>query len=631
MTSQSKIAAVTSTALRLGSYIYFRWVPGPAAFPPTLLTLFAVYAPAAVSSYLGDSEYDLIDNELDVAVVQATLGPEDAKDGSTDHGEQSGEEAVQVVEVAETVSVRRRPSRPLTTLLTGVPRKSSRFMSLLTLIINLMLILGVIDFTFTAHHFWPSHDISFVRVGYVSPTEARFLIREPDQSKMPVAVEIRIKDAQAPFDTNQWQVAGGARWTTNETDFTAALTIALPHSQQHVYQWRTSNNHTGEFMSPPQAGALSHYNDGKFTFLSTSCIIPRFPYNPLNHPLSIPGLNSLARVLPTLQAHFMLFLGDFIYIDVPLAFGKTREDYRRKYRQVYASPEWASVGQNLSWIHTLDDHEISNNWSDNTTGVYTDAMSTFESYHAAANPPTARMAGSSASRPSATYFEFTQGPISVFMLDTRTYRTGNLALNATDPKKTMLGKDQLADLLYWLNRPEPRGVTWKVIASSVPFTKNFPVDGVDTWGGFLAERRVVLEAIWDSYLHGIGVIILSGDRHEFAVTRFPPPAGGKWPQDAAPYEFSVSPLNQFSSPIPTYRQTDDEDEVVHYLHLGLSKFGAITVENFGSDGQSSLLYQMYLDGELAWNTTLISPKSTPETEKKITLSGASSIWSRIFT
>lgn len=36
--------------------------------------------------------------------------------------------------------------------------------------------------------------------------------------------------------------------------------------------------------------------------------------------------------------------------------------YRQKYRAVYASPEWPGVGQNLSWIHVLDDHEIQNDW-----------------------------------------------------------------------------------------------------------------------------------------------------------------------------------------------------------------------------------------------------------------------------
>ena len=63
----------------------------------------------------------------------------------------------------------------------------------------------------------------------------------------------------------------------------------------------------------------------------------------------------------------------------------------------------------------------------------------------------------------------------------------------------------------------------------------------------------------------MGVVILSGDRHEFAATKFPPPAGSKWSEEVAPHEFSASPLNQFSSPVPTYRQFDEEDVMLRYV------------------------------------------------------------------
>lgn len=263
----------------------------------------------------------------------------------------------------------------------------------------------------------------------------------------------------------------------------------------------------------------------------------------------------------------MLFLGDFIYADVPRYWGKDISYYRQKYRQIYASPDWPAVGQNLSWIHVLDDHEIANDWSANSTGVYTTAVDPFHNYQALANPPPAKKAGALISRASphnnATYFEFTQGPASFFLLDTRSFRSDNTLLPAEDPAKTMLGLEQLADFLSWLYRPEPKGVKWKIVASSVPFTKNWRVDTKDTWGGFLAERRKILEAMWDVASRGVGVVVLSGDRHEFAATKFPPPEGGKWNhENAMVWEFSVSPLSQFYAPVPTYRQTDGEDVMV---------------------------------------------------------------------
>lgn len=467
-------------------------------------------------------------------------------------------QAVDDIKVKEKILLQEKPVKAWKTLLFGAPDRRAPITSALTFLINLILIGLTADALFRARWYYTAEDLSFVRLGYVSHTEAKFLIREPDQAKMPVTFELHIKDAHPPFDNTLWQTAGGVRWTTNQTDFTGVFTVPLKHSQQRRYEWRTSNNHSGEFLAPPKPGNMPEYNDGKFTFLSTSCILPRFPYNPLDHPLAIPGLRHLADKIPELGAQFMLFLGDFIYVDVPERFGKTKEEYRMQYRQVYASPDWAPVAQNLSWIHVLDDHEISNDWDANSTGVYEAAVDPWHIYHADLNPPKAQAAGTKRQRTNATWYEFSQGPISFFMMDTRSYRSSNKA-PFDAPGKTMLGAEQLSDLLAWLARPEPRGIKWKMIASSVPFTKNWPVNVQDTWGGFLNERNEVLEAMWDAGERGTSVVILSGDRHEFAATKFPPPPESKWSETATAYEFSTSPLNQFASPFPTYRQTDDED------------------------------------------------------------------------
>ncbi|KAL2177876.1 PhoD-like phosphatase-domain-containing protein [Thermothelomyces heterothallicus CBS 202.75] len=606
-TSQTKAAVAASIGLRALSYVFLRWSLVP-VLPVIVFTLFALYLPAFVLGYRKEPKYALVDR-VDVVVTETTVegkGTPNDGDGRRNHG---GREVVaEDVSVKETISVEDRPLSPWKTLLTGAPNPRSLALSLATLLLNGLCVGLVVDRLFRERSYTVD-DLSFVRVGYVSENEAKLLIREPDQSKMPITVEVHIKDPQPPFDNPLWQNAGGVRWTAEETDYTAVVSIPLRHSKKRTYEWRTSNNHSGEFTAPPPIGHAEETNYGPFTFLSTSCIIPRFPYNPLDHPLSIPGLRHLARVLPTLDAQFMLFLGDFIYADVPRYWDKSVGYYRQKYRQVYASPDWPAVGQNLSWIHALDDHEIFNDWSANLTGVYTSAIDPFHHYHAAANPPRARRASAFAARaPNATYFEFTQGPASFFLLDTRSFRSSNTLLPATATNKTMLGPDQLADLLAWLRRPEPRGVKWKIVASSVPFTKNWPVNTRDTWGGFLAERAVVLEAMWDAASRGLGVVVLSGDRHEFAATKFPPPEGDpRWPETATVWEFSASPLNQFYSPFPTYRQTDRDDVMVKYIYKGNSKFGAITIENMEGSDQSSLKYRLFIDGEEVWNTVVLSP------------------------
>jgi alkaline phosphatase D len=513
-------------------------------------------------------------DEVDVVLTETKVEDEDAPTDTNAPNGRNKDVVAEDVTIKETISLEDRPLNVWRTLLTGAPNPRSLALSLVPLLLNTLSVGMVADRLFR-ERYHPVNDLSFVRVGYVSQNEAKLLIREPDQSKMPVNVEVHIKDPQPPFDNPLWQNVGGVRWTTNETDYTAVVSIPLRHSKKRIYEWRTSNNHSGEFTAPPPVGHAEETNYGPFTFVSTSCIVPRLPYNPSDHPLAIPGLRHLAKVLPTLNAQFMLFLGDFIYADVPRYWDKTAAYYREKYRQVYASSDWPAVGQNLSWIHVLDDHEIANDWSANQTGVYASAVDPFHHYHAAANPPPQPATSHAAAATNVTWSSFTQGPASFFLLDTRSFRSSN-SLPANEDDKTMLGAVQLADLLAWLRRPEPHGVKWKIVASSVPFTKNWPVNTRDTWGGFLAERRVVLEAMWDVAARGVGVVVLCGDRHEFAATKFPPPpppppqgegadgetGGGRWPETATVWEFSVSPLSQFYSPFGTYRQTDREDVLV---------------------------------------------------------------------
>ncbi|KAL9607074.1 MAG: hypothetical protein Q9204_009376, partial [Flavoplaca sp. TL-2023a] len=295
-----------------------------------------------------------------------------------------------------------------------------------------------------------------------------------------------------------WKPAGKTYWLSNETDFTFTVTIdGLQPSSRY------------------QQGHLTPTTD-KLTFLTSSCIKPRFPYNPLTHPLSMPGFRHLASWIPSLKASFMLFLGDFIYVDVPRRLGSDPETYRREYRQVYNSPDWPSVSEDLPWTHVLDDHEIANDWDGNTTAPYPAAIDPWRLYHTSINP--------SPVSPGASYFQFVHGPASFFLMDTRRYRSPSQALPANSTEKSMLGPDQLSHLLSFLSRREPEGVKWKFIISSIPFTRNWRFGSTDTWANYLHERQTVLEAMW-SVAPGTGIVILSGDRHEFAATAFPPPEG----------------------------------------------------------------------------------------------------------
>jgi alkaline phosphatase D len=141
----------------------------------------------------------------------------------------------------------------------------------------------------------------------------------------------------------------------------------------------------------------------------------------------------------------------------------------------------------------------------------------------------------------------------------------------------------------------------------------------------------------------MGVVILSGDRHEFAATAFPPPPppsvpaeknilGLKlkvpkksWPQSATVHEFSASPLNMFYLPVRTYRESttatkssmtggttaDDEQEYyisdvcIKYIPDGNHKFGAVSISNERGVGEQSVLkYRLFVDGHESWGYLL---------------------------
>ena len=97
-----------------------------------------------------------------------------------------------------------------------------------------------------------------------------------------------------------------------------------------------------------------------FRFLVSSCATPNFPYLPF-HGRRIKGYDVLADYLwPSKNENdadssvdekppteFMLFLGDFIYADVPMYWGDDAEAYRRFYRRNYNSPSMRKVYERL--------------------------------------------------------------------------------------------------------------------------------------------------------------------------------------------------------------------------------------------------------------------------------------------
>ena len=617
-------------------------------FPTLIATLFAIYVPAFVYSLIYTSPYEVIADEIEIVTHEIVddVDDDEVPGGETGSSIANGKSTASLgeeLDVEKTLVLEEKDPQILRTLLAGLPSPTSTVWSALSLGINVVLLAMVWDVIYRTPLFYPSHDLSFARIGYVSSSSAKILVREPDVSRLPLFVSYRY--AEQPYLRDAAWKSGGSIGSLDEsTDYTGIFEVkGLQADTKYQY---VANNRTGFFTTAPLMGQVSSRTDD-FTFLTSSCLKNRLPYNPLAHPLSNQGLKYLAQTLRIVQAQFMLFLGDFIYVDVPRRQGTDTEAYRREYRQMYASPDWPAAAR-IPWIHVYDDHEVANDWDGNTTGLFAAANDPYSHYHISVNPP--------AAREGETYFSFTQGPATFFMLDTRRYRSPNDATNGSDPvtgeaTKTMLGKEQLTDLLAWLSRPEPQGVRWKIMVTSVPFTKNWWLNAQDTWRGYLGERQVILEAMWDVGLRGgVGVVILSGDRHEFAATAFPPPPDGKeeivglgalgvganplavrraqgsevatlrtkrkyWPLSSTVHEFSTSPLNMFYLPIRTYAESSTSpdyvsDVCIKYAPDGNSKFGAVSISTPSTADQSEFRFRLFVDGMETWSYLITTPPNT---------------------
>jgi alkaline phosphatase D len=194
---------------------------------------------------------------------------------------------------------------------------------------------------------------------------------------------------------------------------------------------------------------------------------------------------------------------------------------------------------------TYDDHEFVNNYagSSRDSGPYLNGSQAFFEYNAQTNfdPPDRNQ----------FYYEFSYGAdAAFFVLDTRRHRS---TVEVDAAKRSMLGAQQLETFLNWLSKVRPKLIankitslmtqvnstsTFKFVITSVPFTSLWTHDAkVDSWAAYAAEKAFILDALATVP----NVIILSGDRHEFALVEFNHPSIN----DHRILEISTSPLSMY--------------------------------------------------------------------------------------
>ncbi|KAJ1739535.1 hypothetical protein LPJ78_004912 [Coemansia sp. RSA 989] len=426
------------------------------------------------------------------------------------------------------------------------------------LFVKVALFAMVIDFVYRPL-LAPAEDLFVFRPGYVSHDSAKLHIRYTDGGNL----EMRYRKINANgfefADNMPWESAGEFGPPTNQTDYTTTTTLqnlqpatrylVELHSRLPTLHAQTALLGSVEFKTAPPP-----HMPTRLRFGTGSCIKPNFPYRPSKTP-DIYGFSSMLDHSDSLD--MIMFMGDFVYADVPLYFGPTTEDYRRLYRQVYAAQSSRRLLRKVPMLHVYDDHEIKNNWHKQDQPPMGNAMTAYNEYNGLPNPPS--------DVPNTAYYNFTYGNIAFYAWDTRRYRTHWETPNNHEAS-TMLGLKQKQHFIQWLHDVNHTAAV-KFVVSSVPVTtgwSNFD-SSQDTWRGYPTERAEILNLTQ----HIPNLFFLSGDRHEMAAVELP----------SGNIEFSTSPISQFTFPlVGKFKKDLGGERTLHYRRQGHVKYGILDVD-----------------------------------------------------
>ncbi|MGH7551937.1 MAG: alkaline phosphatase D family protein, partial [Longimicrobiales bacterium] len=233
--------------------------------------------------------------------------------------------------------------------------------------------------------------------------------------------------------------------------------------------------------------------------------------------------------------HFVVHLGDYIYEEGP---GRNRprlhvgaeiqslEDYRQRYALYKGDAHLQAAHASFPFILTWDDHEVDNNYAGTQPEDDMPAAAFLRRRAAAYQAYWEHQPLRASARPRGSdlrlYRRLSMGDLSIFLLDTRQYRTdqpcgdgmkANCA-EAANPAATILGAAQRKWLLDGLAASRAR---WNVIGTQVPISPlGRVVEGqlelsMDKWSGYQADRDRLL-----AFLHERRIanpISIVGDVH----------------------------------------------------------------------------------------------------------------------
>lgn len=221
----------------------------------------------------------------------------------------------------------------------------------------------------------------------------------------------------------------------------------------------------------------------------------------------VPEYESVWELIAGHEPRAMLMLGDNVYIDDPEDV-KWTGDYC--YSRRHSRPEWKKLVAKTSMHAIYDDHDFG--MDDCVPGSNVDQPAwkrpVLANFMNNWNNPSM---GGGDNNPGC-WQTFSLGQVQFIMLDCRYYRDRK--------EKSMLGTFQKQWLKDTLRSSE---ATFKVIASSVPFSEGIKPGSKDPWDGYPEEREEIFSFIEKEKIEG--VLLIAADRHRIDFRKISRPKG----------------------------------------------------------------------------------------------------------
>ncbi len=320
-------------------------------------------------------------------------------------------------------------------------------------------------------------------LGSITVSKAAFWFRTAEETK----VQVRINPAQEKdFDTARFTAASR---TSSNLDYTTTIEVTgLEPDTQYKYKVFINGRKIGEnafFKTFPQQGSAIAFS---IAFGGGAGFTPKHE-----------------RMWTTIKKHdlsALLMLGDNVYIDDPKQAVTQRYCYYRRQSQ----PEWKSLIESTPVFTIYDDHDFGTN--DCVPGPDIEKpewkRKVWQIFKQNWNNP----AYGGGSEQPGCWYSFYIGNVHFIMLDCRYYRDLEGG--------SMIGPVQKRWLFETLKSSNG---TFKVLASSVPWSPGVKPGSKDTWDGFKDEREEIFSFIEKNNIDG--VLLMAADRHRSDMRKIP--------------------------------------------------------------------------------------------------------------